>query len=254
MGAAKQRRTFVAVSFRTKNRRPESAFEIVCVHYKDDKQVGNPARYGFRPLKGVAKNDSSVPLFDEVFDRVRPLLTNLDLPVIVWDDFSRRVLDALILENDIPKITHSPRYFLLKNYAIRRIDKATEDWSFNEIAEELKLPMKKVDTPDAEQIARMMLRIEDMYEFPAGVARAFCAFCGSIMDDDNRIDLKEAVELRSLVELLMTRYYEFADLKKELDNVLQDGIVNEEESGHLMRILTNMREYYGKFAENEKRV
>lgn len=253
MISARQRRTFVAVSFGPSDSRPETVSEITCVHYKDDEQVGRALCCNFLPLAKGRKGTSGLLPFDKVFNSLRPLLTNLDLPVIVWDDDARIMLDTLIRENDIPNITHSPRYFILRKYAVRRIGQKAESWSFSKIAKDLSLQVGRVSNPSAEILAMLMLRIEDKYSTPPGVAKAFCAFCASIMED-GVIEFKEAIELRSLIELLVIRYPEFLNLKKELDKVLEDSIVTDEESRHLMRILEEMVSYYKKFFVCEKEV
>ena len=249
MENAKQRRTFVALSFRLVNNKPESAYSLSYVYIKDDKRE-KEGTLEFKPIVGAVKQSEKCSNFETAFEKIRTLLSNRELPVIVWDDKGRKILDTLLKQNEI-LVEYPPRYFLLKKYACRKIWNHEVEKTLSEIAKALEINISPAKEPDAEHMAQLMRRIEDKFEFPSMVAKAFCAFCDSVMEDF-KITLNEAQELRSFAQLISDRYPEFKKLENELDDVLEDGVVTEEESDRMMRFLGEMRDYYRKFIVEEK--
>ena len=246
MEGAKQRRTFTAISFKTANARPESAYSVSFVHYKNDKLV-KEGTLDFRPMTNASRRTAKLETFEIIFEEIRQLVTTPSVPVIVWDDKTVEIFNTLILKTGSGIVMkRPPRYFKVRDYAIRRIGKVAKDWNWQRISNRFKLNPISLVEPDAEHIAALMLQIENSVDFPSVIAKAFCRFCQSVLED-NVVTLNEAVELRSFVILVSDKYPEFKKLEEVLDDVLEDGKVTDEESLRLVRILTGMSKYYGKF-------
>lgn len=248
MNRLQQRKTFTAVSFLLGDSRPESAYSISYVHYLN----GKPQREGtihFRPICGGRVRARNARLFEDVFEDIRLFICSDSVPVLVWDARAVEVFNALIYgSGDGIDMRRPPRYFKVMDYASFRIGRVARSWDWERFARKMNIDVASSSEPNARQIAELMIRLEDTYNFPPVVAKAFCKFCDSILED-GIVTINEAVELHSLVLLLSEKYPEFRKLEKVLDDVLEDGEVTERESRRLIRILTQMSVYYKKFSE-----
>lgn len=249
MGEFNRRRTFTAVSFESCDSRLESTSALSCVYFENGR-LKDEKYLEFSPLAAVG--DASKELFENVFEKIRPVVTREDVPVLVWDDRAVQQFELLILQSGRGIVMlRPPRYFKVRDYAIRRIGARAKGWGWPKIAEHYKFPHVDGSIPDAARIARLMERIEDSVAFPSVVAKAFCCFCESILED-KVVTLNEAIELRAFVSLISDKYPEFKKLEDVLDDVLEDGVVTEGESVRLVRILNGMKRYYAKFIEVQK--
>ena len=255
MEGEKQRRTFTAVSFKTFNAQSESAYAISYVYYKNEKKE-KAGLILFKPLNGDSAKIVKRKKFEVEFEKIRSLVTSSEIPVLVWDDRAIDIFNTLIFQSgEGINMKRPPRYFKVKDYAIRRIGLFAKKWEWGRIANHFNLSLSSspVKAPDAEHIASLMLQIENTVSFPSVVAKAFCRFCDSILED-KIITLNEAIELHSFVTLISNKYSEFKKLQNVLDDVLADGKVTDDESIRLSRILHGMRKYYEKFINAEKSV
>ena len=257
MGEFNRRRTFAAVSFESYDSRLESVHALSCV-YIENGQLKDEKHLEFRQMADANNELTPGELFENVFEKIRSLVTremrkNVPIPVLVWDDRAVQQFELLIHSGCGVVMTRPPRYFKLRDYAVRRIGAKARGWDWLKIAEHYKISQADVHIPDATQIARLMERIEDSVAFPSVVAKAFCCFCDSILED-KVVTLNEAIELRAFVSLISDKYPEFKKLGDVLDDVLEDGVVTDEESIRLVRILNGMKHYYAKFIEVQKPV
>lgn len=252
-GDFNRRRTFAAVSFESYDSRLESVYALSCV-YIENGRLKDEKSLEFRPIVDVDDGSPSGELFETAFEKIRSLVTreirkDVSIPVLVWDDWAVQQFEFLILQSsDGVVMKRPPRYFKIRDYAVRRIGSKARGWNWLKIAEHYKISHADTPSPDAKQIARLMERIEDSVSFPSVVAKAFCCFCDSILED-KVVTLNEAIELRAFVTLISDKYPEFKKLEDVLDDVLDDGVVTDEESARLVRILNGMKQYFSKFIE-----
>ena len=64
------------------------------------------------------------------------------------------------------------------------------------------------------------------------------------MDDDNRIDTFEAKGLQAFLSMLTSNFEQFRELRRIVDQTLEDDLIEDGESDLLMKELGNMREKY----------
>lgn len=249
MHGSRQNRTFTAISFQPADSRPESVDSISFVHYKSGR-VHKDGTLPFMPLKGGDGKNGQRAAFEKVFERIRPFVAALNVPVLVWDDRAIEIFNTLLIQSACGIVMKGfPRYFKVRDYAVYNIGKVARGWDWKRIVKHFMLNTAATVEPEADQIAALMLQIEGASHFPVLVAKAFCRFCDSILED-RIVTINEARELRSFVSLISDKYPEFKKLECELDDVLEDDKVTAAESRRLVRILNGMLKYYKRFVKD----
>lgn len=255
--SAKSRRTFVAVSFEPVGAIADEVHTLQYVLYRDDK-IDQQGTIKFRPYGSKAAEFPGRESFEVAFEKDCRFFGGYSMeppvvPVVVWNERSRKVFEDLIARDKLGYMYYSPRYFLLQKYASRKLWDSSDEHTVKEIAKKLKIRVSPCKEPDAEHIAAIMRRIEDVVEFPPVVAKAFCAICESVIEDEI-IEKKEAIELGSFLQLISDRYPEFKRLENALDSAVKKDLLTNDrtpESDHLMEIITEMVNYFKKFTQDE---
>ena len=244
----KERNTFVAVSFQTKNDSLDSAYAMDFCLCKDG---GNrvPGRIEFLPRSVI--DGGAEKSFPHVFEKwYSTTFENWNLergrmPVVIgWGTRERDIFDCLLEDDDIRLITQSISYLDVKAYALggNKIKgvRASDGW--RKIASKLTLLDRQyvdMDEPTPRAVAEMFFALENSGEAVI-IAKAFLDIVKVIMAD-RKITTDEAKLLRSFISTLLDKQPKFNELAKELDDILEDNEVDAKESRRLIRILAKMQ-------------
>ena len=246
----KARNSFTAVSFKTLNAHPESAYEITVVSVKKG-EIGTPETYNLLPLSGTTKSRPGAVSFREVFKKIEKRIADVDIPVVGWGAKGKEIFKVLVSEHDI-EIDYPVRYFDLQASAAAKLQHLEDVKNWQAVAKRYKIPSKGEKEPSATACAQLQLAIEQN-DFEVVVARAFLAFIKSIMDDDNQIDTYEAQGLQAFLSLITSSFEQFKELQADVDDALADGVVEKFESDRLMKRLGGMRERYQNFIDSREK-
>ena len=246
----KGRNTFTAVSFPVQ--RLESADTISIVRV-DDGEIANEENLTFRPLTvwGTShsqKSSRSQKSFKDVFGQLEKLIADHNRPVVGWGAENRELLSKLVDTYGID-IQYPIRYFDLQAYACKKMGLENITGNWRSVAERLGVEVSGKPIPTAMDCAKLHLALEAT-DYGLIVARAFLAFIKSIMDDDNRIDTFEAKSLQAFLSLLTRNFNQFEDLRNMVDQVLEDDVVEPQESNLLMDKLGEMRKHYQDYVDS----
>lgn len=247
-----KRNTFVAVSFRTENGSPASAYAMdYCLCKDGSNRVSGCIEFAPRRL-GLTDNKATFPVvfqkwYTETFEKWN--LPKGRMPVVIgWGAHDREIFDYLLEDDDITLITQAISYLDVKAYAmgsnkIKGI-RASDGW--RKIASKFELLDQQyadLEDPTPRAIVEMFFALENSGD-SAIIAKAFLDIVKVIMAD-GVITTDEAKLLRSFISTLLDKQPRFNDLAKELDDILEDNVVDSKESRRLMRILTGMRSDFG---------